>query len=259
MKGVAVFMLVWCYLGVTYAWTCKEAPQHYGAVQIDAGQGKVVMRDRNNQAYFLSGSTWYNLGTVRLKHVSVGPAGIWGVDASNKVYKYVAGNFVVSAGFTMQQVDAGGAGQVVGVSSFNGIYCLKSTIASAYKSAGILSWDSLSKVLIYYSCGPLYGCWGTDKAHRIYVTQQFKPKICEACGWAVVDGAAKMVEVGTDGNVFVLNAHGDVYLRTGISSGNPQGTHWTQIPICLPISHLSYDLGKLWVITSGGTILQCSQ
>lgn len=85
-------------MGFLTAWTCKEAPQHYGAVQIDAGQGKVVMRDRNNQAYFLSGSTWYNLGTVRLKHVSVGPAGIWGVDASNKVYKYVAGNFVVSAG-----------------------------------------------------------------------------------------------------------------------------------------------------------------
>lgn len=39
-----------------------------------------------------------NLGTVPLKHVSAGPAGIWGADPSNKVYKYVAGDFVPSEG-----------------------------------------------------------------------------------------------------------------------------------------------------------------
>lgn len=85
-------------MGFLTAWTCREGPQQYGAVQIDAGWGQVVMRDRNNQVYFLSGSAWYALGTVRLKHVSVGPAGIWGADASDRVYKYVAGNFVVSEG-----------------------------------------------------------------------------------------------------------------------------------------------------------------
>lgn len=70
----------------------------------------------------------------------------------------------------MHQVDAGGAGQVVGVTRSNTIYCLKSTIVSAYRQVGILNWDSLSRVLVYYSCGPLYGCWGIDAAQRIYVT-----------------------------------------------------------------------------------------
>lgn len=80
------------------AWTCKVPPQQYPAVQIDAGLGNVVMRDTKYQAYFLSGSSWYTLGSIKLRHVSVGPAGTWGVDTFGRVYKYVAGKFVLSRG-----------------------------------------------------------------------------------------------------------------------------------------------------------------
>lgn len=80
------------------ALTCREAPQHYTADQIDAGQGQVVMRDRYDQVFFLSGTTWFKLGTVKLRHVSVGPAGLWGTDSTNRVYKYVAGDFVAFDG-----------------------------------------------------------------------------------------------------------------------------------------------------------------
>lgn len=80
------------------AWRCTEAPQLYNVKQVDAGQGKVVVRDSSYRAYFLSGSSWYRLGSARIKHVSVGPAGMWAVDTSNRVYKYVAGNFVPSSG-----------------------------------------------------------------------------------------------------------------------------------------------------------------
>ena len=79
-------------------WKCKEAPQQFPAAQIDAGQGKVVLRDRHSKVYFLSGSHWYRLGSVYLKHVSVGDAGIWGVDYANRVNKYIAGEFVPSNG-----------------------------------------------------------------------------------------------------------------------------------------------------------------
>lgn len=78
--------------------TCTEGPQQFPAVQIDAGQGNVVMTDSNNYAYFLIGSQWYKMGSLTLKHVSVGPAGIWGVDLNNRVYKYVAGSFVFANG-----------------------------------------------------------------------------------------------------------------------------------------------------------------
>ncbi|XP_067347346.1 fish-egg lectin-like [Channa argus] len=259
MRAVAVFVPVLCYLAVAHAWTCREAPQHYFAVQIDAGLGQVVMTDRDNLAYSLSGSTWYRLGTARLKHVSVGSAGIWGVDASNRVYKYVSGNFVLSDGLSLRQVDAGGSGQVVGISTSNTAYCLKSTIVSTYAQVSVLSWDSLSRNLIYYSCGPLFGCWGTDAANRIYVTQRIIPNTCETSGWVVTDGAAKMAEVGSDGTVFVLNAQGSVFQRIGITSSAPQGTQWVHIPVCMPINHLTYDLGTLWLVTSGGTLMQCTQ
>ncbi|KAK2858739.1 hypothetical protein Q5P01_003359 [Channa striata] len=258
MRAVAAFVLVLCYLAVARAWICKEAPQHYFAVQIDAGQGQVVMRDRENLAYFLSGSTWFRLGTSKIKHVSVGSAGIWGVDPFNRVYKYVSGNFVLSEGVSLQQLDAGGAGQVVGISISSTVHCLKSTLASTYGQVSVLNWDSLSRNLVYYSCGPLYGCWGTDAADRIYVTQRLTPNTCETSGWMLVDGAAKVVEVGSDGNVFVVNAQGIVYQRLGISSGAPQGTQWVQIPMCMSIKHVTYDLGTLWVVTTGGTLMQCS-
>lgn len=79
---------------LSVGWTCKVASQHLPTPQLDAGEGKVVMTDELSSAFFLSGSTWYKLGSVPLKHVSVGPAGLWGVDPLNRVYKYVAGDFI---------------------------------------------------------------------------------------------------------------------------------------------------------------------
>nr|BAL61198.1 Fish-egg lectin [Oplegnathus fasciatus] len=258
MKAAAAFLLVLCYLAVSQAWNCKEAPQQYPALQIDAGQGKVVLTDKNHNAYFLSGSTWYRLGSYSLKHVSVGPAGIWGVDTSNKVYKYVAGNFLLSNGPSMLQVDAGGNGQVVGVSNSYTNYCLRSTFASAYRKVGSLTWNSLSRVVKYYSCGPLYGCWGVDASDRIYFTQRIIPTTCGTSGWTQISGSAKMVEVGTDGTVFTVNRQGLVFQRTGIYNGRPQGSGWTQVSMCMKINHVSYDLGNLWAVTTSGLLFQCT-
>ncbi|KAM7366880.1 hypothetical protein PAMP_014818 [Pampus punctatissimus] len=259
MKAVAVFLLVLCYLAVSHAWTCRDAPRLYNVKQVDAGQGKVVARDSNYYVYFLSGSSWYRLGSLRLKHVSVGPAGIWGTDTSNKVYKYIAGNFVGATGLSMQQVDAGGDGQVVGVSSSQSSYCLRSSLALAYKGVGSLSWNSLSRTMRYYSCGPLYGCWGVDTRSQVYVTQRITATSCGTTGWTQVPGLTmRMVEVGTDGNVFGVAANSSVYQRVGISHVHPQGTGWVSVSMCMPITHLSYDLGQLWVVTNSGLLLQCS-
>ncbi len=81
------------------AWKCGDAPRLYNAVQIDAGQGQVVARDTSSYVYFLIGAYWQRMTTsVRFRHVSVGPAGLWGSGTTNKVYKYVAGNFLPSTG-----------------------------------------------------------------------------------------------------------------------------------------------------------------
>uniref|UniRef100_A0A8C6NIY9 Fish-egg lectin n=1 Tax=Nothobranchius furzeri TaxID=105023 RepID=A0A8C6NIY9_NOTFU len=249
---LSLFYLVFIFSG----WTCTAPPQQPSAAQIDAGQGQVVLTDSSSNVFFLSGSTWSKLGSVPLKHVTVGPAGIWGVDSSNKIYKFVGGDFVSVHGL-LQQVDAGGNKQIVGVNSGNNIYCLKTSITSAYSQTGSVDWTGFDGALKYFSCGP-NGCWGVNSADNIYVSV-INPSTCGKTSWTLVPGAAKMVEVGTDGSVFVVNAVGQVFQRTGITEYLPQGMNWAQLPICLPVKHVSYDLERLWVLTEIGLILKCRQ
>nr|XP_015811146.2 fish-egg lectin [Nothobranchius furzeri] len=257
MKAVAALLLLLSYLSNCHGWTCTAPPQQPSAAQIDAGQGQVVMTDSSLNVFFLTGSAWSKLGSVAFKHVSVGPAGIWGVDSSNKIYKFVDGEFIPISGLDLQQVDAGGSGQIVGVTSSNTIHCLQSNAASAYQHLDFVSWRYFDGQLKYFSCGPK-GCWGVNSADNIYVTK-ITPISCDKTGWTQVQGSAKMVEVGTDGSVFVVNAGGSVYQRLGITDDAPQGTDWVQIPFSLPVKHVSYDLGRLWVVMEIGLILECQQ
>ncbi|XP_069556283.1 fish-egg lectin-like [Brachyistius frenatus] len=253
------YFLVLCCLAVSHAWTCNEGPRLNYIVQIDAGQGKVVARDISNYAYFLVGSSWSRLGYHKFKHVSVGPAGLWAADTSNRVNKFISGNFRPTTGVTMKQVDAGGNGQIVGVASSSyHAYCLRSSLALAYKGTGSLSWYSLSNFMKYISCGPLYGCWGIHSNSRIYHTQKLTPTTCGNARWKLIQGAAVMIEVATDGTVFVLNSAGQVFQRTGISAKQPAGTRWSNIPMCMPVRSLSYDLGTLWVVTRSRLLLKCT-
>ncbi|KAK9525422.1 hypothetical protein VZT92_016134 [Zoarces viviparus] len=258
MKGVVAFLLVLCYLAIgVAAWTCTEAPRLYNVQQIDAGLGKVIARD-HNYAYFLAGSSWYRLSTIRLKHVSVGPAGIWGVGSNNLVYKYIAGNFQQSRGLSMLQVDAGGNDQVVGVNNGWGAYCLRSASALAYSGPSSLSWTYLSRSMKYFSCSPHNGCWGVDRSYRVYYAQ-VNPSTCSSSAWRIVSGRSlQMIEVGTDGKVFGVSTTGQVVQRAGISSRYPYGTSWVTIDVCLRMRHVSYDLGKLWVVSQSGFVLQCT-
>ncbi|XP_043964111.1 fish-egg lectin-like [Gambusia affinis] len=236
-------------------WTCSAAPQQFPAAQIDAGQGMVVMTDIKSNVFLLSGSGWSKLGSVPLKHVSVGPAGIWGVNQQNKVYKFVASDFVPIRGLELKQVDAGGQGQVVGVASNDNIHCLNANRASSTKE--LMNWSTISDLLMYFSCAPT-GCWGVNSEEWIYFTQ-----ISNSChqpgSWDHIDGEAVNVEVGSDGNVFVVNRYGLLYERTGISGQVPKGTGWRIIEMSVKIRQASYDLGYLWVVTETGFIVKCTK
>ncbi|XP_029969962.1 fish-egg lectin-like [Salarias fasciatus] len=238
-------------------WTCDLGPQHSGATQIDAGQGQVVMRNDNSEVFFLIESTWTKLSSVPLKHVSVGPAGIWGVDSSEKVYKYVAGDFILMSGQSLIQLDAGGEGQVVGVNSSASTHCLKSSFASAFNQVGSVSWDSIEITRLYISCNS-HGCWTVMPSHKIFF-MKIKPDSCETTDWTVINGAASIVEAGTDGSVFMINKEGQLFERTGISSAYPMGTGWSLIPLTSNMRHISYDQGVLWAINDIGAILKCTK
>ncbi len=68
------------------------------ALQIDAGQGKVVAKNRNMNLFFPTGSTWVTLSPLWVKHATIGPAGLWATDTANRVYKCVAGQFQIANG-----------------------------------------------------------------------------------------------------------------------------------------------------------------
>jgi hypothetical protein len=48
-------------------------------------------------SYFPVDEKWVCL-SGSLKHITVGPAGIWGINKADLIYKYVAGNWVQAAG-----------------------------------------------------------------------------------------------------------------------------------------------------------------
>ncbi|XP_018552724.1 fish-egg lectin [Lates calcarifer] len=261
MKAVAAFLLVLCYLAGSHAWNCKVGPRLYNIKQIDAGQGQVVATDKYNRAYYLIRTYWYSMSSGYIKHASVGPAGIWGTDTKNKVYKYIGGNFTLVNGLSMEQVDAGGDGQVVGVTpSTYRAYCLRDSYSLAYKGTGSVSWNYHSRILKYYTCGPKYGCWGVDSSSRVYHTPRVTPSSCSYSSWRYVSGLSmKMIEVASDGSVFGVATNGRVYQRTGIYSSRTYGLSWSSVSMCMPISHVTYDLGNLWAVTTSGLLLQCSQ
>ncbi|KAM9334873.1 fish-egg lectin-like [Symphorus nematophorus] len=255
MKAVGAFLLMLCCLAGSQAWRCSEGPQLVGTVQIDAGQGKVVAISRS-YAYFLMANRWYRMSTLRFRHVSSGPAGVWAADTGSRVHKFVGSHFRRAGGLSMQQVDAGGDDLVVGSSSNRG-YCLRSTWASAFYGAGSLGW-TYQAAFKYISCSPKHGCWGVTTRDWIYHTRSLAPTTCRNAGWRRIAGASKTVEVGTDGNVFVVTRAGAVFQRTGVSLGRPQGVGWTRISMCMGIRSVSYDLRTLWAVTNSGWILRCT-
>uniref|UniRef100_A0A672G7R4 Fish-egg lectin-like n=1 Tax=Salarias fasciatus TaxID=181472 RepID=A0A672G7R4_SALFA len=241
--SLKAFLSLLACVFLSTGWACDLGPQHSGATQIDAGQGQVVMRNDKSEVFVLSGSTWIRLGSVPIKHVSVGPAGIWGVD--NNVF------FHVFSGQSLHQVDAGGQDQIVGVTSSSTVHCLSSTVASGFKQGDSLSWTTFPGALMYISCSS-HGCWGVNSGKEIYFT------VNSPIAWTRVTGETSMVEVGTDGTVFVVR-NGHIYQRTGISADVPHGTGWYHIPMSKTVKHASYDLGNLWLVLNGGVIMKCTQ
>ncbi|XP_059905568.1 fish-egg lectin-like [Gadus macrocephalus] len=258
MTAVVCFVLLLSLVAGSHAWRCVEGPTLNRAIQIDASKGQVVASTAYNQNFFLTGVSWTYLHGQRMKHITTGDTGTWGVTSNNQLYKMIGGNFTRVPGLSLSQVDAGGDGFLVG-STGSRAYCLRTGFARAFKGAGSVSWSALPAYsLKYYSCG-LYGCWGVDTIGRVYHTRAVYSTNCGQTGWQVVSSSPKMkmVEAASNGLVFALSTDGKVYLRAGIYASRTQGTAWSNIPMCVAMRHLSYDLGRLWVVSNAGMIMFC--
>ncbi|XP_029901330.1 fish-egg lectin-like [Myripristis murdjan] len=257
MKTITAFMLVLSQMAISHAaWECNEVLGVNHATQIDAGLGLVVATDRSHHSHLLSGSNWYNLPGNNLRHVSVGHAGIWGVDTKSKVHRLQGGTWTNVPGH-LRQVDAGGNAFAVGVGNTYNSYCLSNSYTWGLNHLAQYPWTSYHRGLIYHSCG-YFGCWAIDSLYRVYFTRQLSQFSCVNPQWTLVNGLPfKMIEVGSDGSVFGVTPTGQVYQRTGINASVPQGLSWVRVPMCVSIRHVSYDLGQLWAVSHSGLILRC--
>ncbi|XP_030211422.1 fish-egg lectin [Gadus morhua] len=259
MTAVVFFVLLLSLVSGSHAWRCLGAPTLYQARQIDASKGLVLATNQLQQNFFLNGLSWSYLHGQRMKHITTGDTGTWGVSSNNQLYKMIGGNFTRVPGLSLSQVDAGGDGFLVG-STGSRAYCLRTAYARVFKGAGSVSWSVLSSYsLKYYSCG-LYGCWGVDTIGRVFHTRSVNPNSCSQTGWQVVSSGSlkmKMVEAASNGLVFGLSTDGKVYLRAGVNAGRTHGTFWSNIPMGVAMRHLSYDLGRLWVVSNAGNIMFC--
>lgn len=96
--GVEVFLgILYSYVFVSIAWDCQEVVNIKNLMQIDAGLGQVVATDTSQIPYYLVGDKWIRL-PGSLKHITVGPAGIWGINKADSIHKCVASNWVQAAG-----------------------------------------------------------------------------------------------------------------------------------------------------------------
>ncbi|XP_064795411.1 fish-egg lectin-like [Oncorhynchus masou masou] len=256
MRVTAAVLLVLCLLAVGHAWDCQEIVAIKNLVQIDAGLGQVVATNTSQIPYYLVGDEWIPL-PGSMKHITVGPAGIWGVNKADSIYKYVGGNWVQAAG-SLKQLDAGGDQFVVGVNINHTPNCRTRSATVGYKGPGSpLPWTRLPGAVKYSSCGP-FGCWAVNKNDNIYLMSNVNRDTCQNNGWSQIGGKLSMIEVATDGSVFGVNSAGQVSTRDGITASKPEGTGWSNVPMCMQMKHVTYDLGRLWVVSKSGFTMVCT-
>ncbi|XP_051776601.1 fish-egg lectin-like isoform X2 [Erpetoichthys calabaricus] len=253
MKCYLIFIAL--FISSSVALDCQQVDGRLK--QIDVSLGQVFGVNSNDNIYTRYGSTWVQLPGA-LKHITIGPAGVWGVNKDNQIYKIVAGQWVNVPGL-LKQIDAGGDEFVSGANMVDGIFCMGRQATMAFRNAQTpTAWEQLPGALKYYSCGP-NGCWGVNSANQIFIMKGVTPTACKGSQqWQNIPGSLAMIEVGTDGSVYGVNADGNVFRRDGITARNPAGTGWTHITISGACQHVSYDLGQLWVIKNDGSIWTCS-
>ncbi|XP_050964072.1 fish-egg lectin-like [Labeo rohita] len=224
--------------------------------QIDAGLGIVGGVNDENEVFLFLGTRFEKINSS-LKHFTVGPAGQLGADSLNNVFKFADGSFQPIPGIQLKQVDAGGDQIIVGVSPIDDVFCLNKD-ANNVRPSGDAPWVQLAGKLKYYSCGP-YSCWGVNAAGNIVIRRSVTGASCGGLGaFEAVAGSLSMVEVSSDGNIFGVDAQGNLLQRTSVSVSNQFGSSWASVSVCPNgHKHVTFDLGRLYVICGDGSIRRC--
>ncbi|OCT73235.1 fish-egg lectin [Xenopus laevis] len=225
--------------------------------QLDAGSGMVIGVSESGHVFNWTGNDFLLVPGEQLAHVTVGPAGVWGVGKNTVVYKLQDNQWKTIAGGTLKQADAGGDTFLAGVNTNNNAVCLDRGLTTSKYT--VVSFSSIEGGnFIYYSCG-LLGCWAvsSDSTNNVFYRENVDQTVCQGSSWKQVEGTMTKIEAGTDGSVFGVDSGGNLYRRQGISRDNPTGTKWLPQNYPLYISHATYDSGTLWCLTNTGVVLKC--
>ncbi|XP_048013041.1 fish-egg lectin-like [Megalobrama amblycephala] len=254
MKACQCILLLFsCQFLYTLALECEVIP---GTLkQIDAGLGLVGGVNNDNEVFLFLGNSFVRI-SGSLKHFTVGPAGEFGVSPSNVLFKFQSGSFRQIQG-SFKQVDAGSE-IVAGVNPIDDVSCINRDTNNNGPPANLV-WTQLTGRLKYYSCGP-YSCWGVNFTENVFLKRNVTGSACGGSSFSeIINGTLSMVEVATDGSVYGVNSQGSLLQRFGVSPSNPAGTGWQGIVVCPNgHKHVTYDLGRLWVICSDGSIRSCT-
>lgn len=127
-----------------------------------------------------------------LKQLSVGAKEhIWGVDASDHIFRWVAGSWKQVDG-QLKQISVGSDGVVWGFDAANHVYRREGD-----------HWTSMPGELTQISTGSADHIWGVNTAGKIVQWTGSQ--------WQAIAGALKQVSVGRDGTVWGVNAGGEVF------------------------------------------------
>ncbi|XP_025104985.1 lectin L6-like isoform X1 [Pomacea canaliculata] len=182
-----------------------------------------------------------------LKHVSIGRAGVWGVNADDLIYyregTYQAPN-ATGTKWTLvpghlKQLDVG-RDIVVGVNSKNEILYRKDI--SDENPTGS-DWVQLDGCLKHVTVSPYGAIWGVNHYNFIYFRDGISPQNPAGTSWQMVDGKLTQISAGPSG-VWGVNANDDIFYREGTYGGHvTMGSGWTNVP------------GTLAYITSGSEVV----
>uniref|UniRef100_A0A671R9G7 Uncharacterized protein n=1 Tax=Sinocyclocheilus anshuiensis TaxID=1608454 RepID=A0A671R9G7_9TELE len=137
----------------------------------------------------------------------------------------------------LKQADAGSDQIIVGVSPIDDIFCLNKN-ANNVGTSGDALWTQIK--------GKYYSVLLLDLVKYISIRTS-RSGVFEA-----ISGSLSMIEVATDGNVFGVDPQGSLLQRIGVID-----TRWTAIICPNGHKHVTFDLGRLYVICSDVSFRRC--
>ena len=99
----------------------------------------------------------------------------------------------------------------------------------------------------------IYGCWVITSRNSIVFRTGITSTQCQGLAWQDVEGSFVQLEAGRTGEVYAINANGDLYVREEVCELNPTGKRWRHIQ-GIAFKHITIGNSYLVGIAKNGTI-----